>query len=196
MRIMKKIFSVVLALVLMMAMFVSYASAATKADLINAVKNDPILGNYPHVVNAVVNQIDNFDFTAEECDYLLEKFEEAKVIMAAEGDKGETAHEYSDATITAITDLVAEVVTELGYTYTYTPSQKPLHAGDIVFRVYDESGVVLFEYDGDYVKHTDEVAATGGNIGAYVALGGGVAILAVAVFFAIKGKKNVADIEA
>lgn len=197
MRIMKKIFSVALALVLMMAMFVSYASAATKADLINTIKEDPVLSNYPHVVNAVVNQMDNFDFTSDECDYLLRKFDEAKAIMAAEGDKGETAHLYTDETITAVTKLVAEVVTELGYTCTYTDSQKPLHGGDIVFRVFDEDGVVVFEYDGDYVKHTSEAEiSNGGNIGAYAALGGGVAILAVAVFFAVKGKKNVSEIEA
>lgn len=197
MRKMKKIFSVALALVLMMAMFVSSASAATKADLINAIKDDPILGHYDHVVNAVVNQMDNFDFTAEECDYLLDKFEEAKAIMASEGDKGETAHLYSDEAMEAMAKLVAEVVDELGYTHTYVPSQNPLHAGDIVLRVFDENGVVVFEYDGDYVKHTSEVVDTGvGNIGAYAALGGGVAILAIAVFFAVKGKKNVNEIEA
>lgn len=198
MRIMKKkFFAVVLALVLMMAMFVSSASAATKADLISAIQNDDILSNYEHVVNSVVNQMDNFNFTSDECDYLLQKFNEAKAIMAAEGDKGQSAHEYSEETIEAITDLVAEVVTELGYTYTYVPSQNPLHVGDIVFQVFDGNGHIVFEYDGDLVKHTDEMAASNtGKISAFVAVGGGVALLAVAVFFAVKGKKNINEIEA
>lgn len=197
MRRMKKIFAVVLVLVLMMAMFVSPASAATKADLVSAIQNDDILSNYPHIVNMVVNQMDNFNFTSDECDYLLQKFNEAKAIMAVEGDKGQSAHEYSDETIQAITGIAEEVVTELGYTYTYIPSQNPLHAGDIVFQVFDENGHIVFEYDGDLVKHTDEVAASNaGKISAYVAVGGGVAILAVAVFFAIKGKKNIKEIEA
>lgn len=194
----KKISSVVLALVLIAAMFVSSASAATKADLIAAIQNDDILGNYEHVVNSVVNQMDNFDFTSEQCDYLLEKFSEAKAIMAVEGDQGQSAHEYSDETITAITDLVAEVVTELGYTHTYEYTKNnPLHDGDIVFRVYDNNGFVVFEYDGDVVKHTDEaMVSNNGKISAYVAIGGGVALLAVAVFFAIKGRKSINEIEA
>ena len=197
MRIMKKIFAIVLVLVLMMAVFVSPVSAATKADLISAIQNDDILSNYPHVVNSVVNQMDNFNFTSDECDYLLQKFNEAKAIMDAEGDKGQSAHEYSEETIEAITGIVAEVVTELGYTYTYIPSQNPIHAGDIVFQVFDESGHIVFEYDGDLVKHTDEVAGSNvGTISAYIAIGGGVALLAVAVFFAIKGKKSIKEIEA
>lgn len=196
MRIMKKFFAFALALVLMMALFVSPASAATKQDLIDAIKNDEILSNYEYVVNSVVNQMDNFNFTPEQCDYLLVKFDEAKAIMAAEGDKGQSAHEYSDETIVAITDLVAEVVTELGYTHNYIPSKKPLHAGDIVFQVYDANGRIVFEYDGDLVKPTDEIADDSGNIGAFVAMGGGVVLLAVAVFFAVKGKKNIADVEA
>lgn len=196
-RMKKKIFAVVLALVLIMAMFVSPASAATKADLISAIQNDDILSNYPHIVNMVVNQMDNFNFTSDECDYLLQKFNEAKAIMAVEGDKGQSAHEYSDETIQAITSITEEVVTELGYTYTYIPSQNPLHAGDIVFQVFDENGHIVFEYDGDLVKHTDEVAVSNtGKISAYVAVGGGVALLAVAVFFAVKGKKNIKEIEA
>lgn len=193
----KKIFAVALALVLMMAMFVSPVSAATKADLISAIQNDEILSNYPHIVNMIVNQMDNFDFTSDECNYLLEKFNEAKAIMAAEGDKGQSAHEYTDETIEAITAITEEVVTELGYTYAYIPTQNPLHAGDIVFQVYDANGYIVFEYDGDLVKHTDEVATSNaGKISAYVAIGGGVALLAVAVFFAVKGKKNIKEIEA
>lgn len=199
MRIMKKFFAFALALVLMMAVFVSPASAATKQDLVEAIRNDDILSNYEHIVNSVVNQMDNFDFTSEECDYLLEKFNEAKAIMAAEGDKGQSAHEYSEETVVAITDLVAEVVTELGYTYAYLPVEgNPLHPGDQVFQVYDENGYIVFEYDGDLVKHTDEVAvaSNNGNIGAIIAICGGVVLLAVAVFFAVKGKKSIADVEA
>ncbi|MBR5773786.1 MAG: hypothetical protein IKY44_02925 [Clostridia bacterium] len=193
----KKIFAVVLALVLMMAMFVSPASAATKADLIKAVKNDAILGNYPHIINLIVNQMDNFSFTSEQCDYLLEKFAEAQAIVAPEGDKGESAHSYDPVVVEQIVDLVAEVVTELGYTYAYIPSQNPFHVGDFVLQVYDADGVVLFEFDGDYVKHTDEAASSvGADVWAYTALGGGVALIAVAVFFAIKGKKSVNEIEA
>ena len=200
MRIMKKkFFAFALALVLMMAMFVSPASAATKQDLVEAIRNDEILSNYEHVVNSIVNQMDNFNFTSEQCDYLLEKFNEAKAIMAVEGDKGQSAHEYSEETVIAITDLVAEVVTELGYTYAYLPVEgNPLHPGDQIFQVYDDNGYVVFEYDGDLVKHTDEVAvaSNNGNIGAFIAIGAGVVLLAVAVFFAVKGKKSIADIEA
>ena len=200
MRIMKKkFFAFALALVLMMAMFVSPASAATKQDLVEAIRNDEILSNYEHVVNSIVNQMDNFNFTSEQCDYLLEKFNEAKAIMAVEGDKGQSAHEYSEETVIAITDLVAEVVTELGYTYAYLPVEgNPLHPGDQIFQVYDANGHVVFEYDGDLVKHTDEVAvaSNNGNIGAIIAIGAGVVLLAVAVFFAVKGKKSIADLEA
>lgn len=193
----KKIFAAVLALVLMMAMFVSPASAATKADLVNAVKNDSILKNYPHIINLIVNQMDNFNFTSDECDYLLEKFAEAQAIVAPDGDKGESAHSYDPVIVEQITDLVAEVVTELGYTYAYIPSQNPFHVGDFVFQVYDADGIVVFEYDGDYVKHTDAVASTvGANVWAFTALGGGIALIAVAVFFAIKSKKNVNEAEA
>lgn len=200
MRIMKKkFFAFALALVLMMAMFVSPASAATKQDLVEAIRNDEILSNYEHVVNSIINQMDNFNFTSEQCDYLLEKFNEAKAIMAVEGDKGQSAHEYSEETVIAITDLVAEVVTELGYTYAYLPVEgNPLHPGDQVFQVYDANGHIVFEYDGDLVKHTDEVAvaSNNGNIGAIIAIGAGVVLLAVAVFFAVKGKKSIADLEA
>lgn len=200
MRIMKKkFFAFALALVLMMAMFVSPASAATKQDLVEAIRNDEILSNYEHVVNSIINQMDNFNFTSEQCDYLLEKFDEAKAIMAVEGDKGQSAHDYSEETVIAITDLVAEVVTELGYTYAYLPVEgNPLHPGDQVFQVYDANGHIVFEYDGDLVKHTDEVAvaSNNGNIGAIIAIGAGVVLLAVAVFFAVKGKKSIADLEA
>lgn len=200
MRIMKKkVFALVLALVLMMAVFVSPVSAATKQDLVEAIRNDDILSNYEHIVNSIINQMDNFEFTSDQCDYLLAKFDEAKAIMAVEGDKGQSAHEYSEETVIAITDLIAEVVTELGYTYAYLPVEgKPLHPGDQIFQVYDENGYVVFEYDGDLVKHTDEVAtaSNSGNIGAIVAICGGVVLLAVAVFFAVKSKKSIADLEA
>jgi hypothetical protein len=145
----------------------------------------------------IVNQMDNFNFTSEQCDYLLEKFAQAQAIVAADGDKGESAHSYSPVVVEQITDLVAEVVTELGYTYAYIPSQNPFHVGDFVFQVYDADGIVVFEYDGDYVKHTDEAAVpAGSDVWAYTALGGGVVLIAVAIFFAIKSKKNVNQIEA
>ncbi|MBR5272941.1 MAG: hypothetical protein IKU25_06085 [Clostridia bacterium] len=195
---MKKFFVAVLAVVLMMTMFVGSASAATKADLVNKIKNDSIIGNYEHIVNIVVNQMDNFNFTSDECDYLLAKFDEAKAIIeAAGGDKGSSAHSYDPVTIEQIVDIVADVVTTLGYTYEYLPSQNPLHTGDDVFRVYDADGIIVFEFDGDYVKHTGgEVASDNGKIMAGAALGGGVVVLALAVFFAVRSRKNLNETEA
>lgn len=197
---MKKFLAAVLAVVLMMAIFVGPASAATRADLINKIKNDSIIGNYDHIVNLVVNQIDNFNFTSDECDYLLAKFDEAKAIIeAAGGDKGHSAHEYDAVTVEAVVDIVAEVVTTLGYTYEYVAKdQNPLHAGDDIFRVYDADGIIVFEFDGDYVKHTGGVveSSTSGKIIAGSALVGGVVVLALAVFFALRSRKNLNNIEA
>ena len=188
----KRLLALVMTLVLLMsASAVAFsASAATQNELVEILLNDPDLGQYTHVTAAVVNQIDNFNFTSEQCDYLKTKYYEFKeLVLKREAFNSETAHEYDPETVEEAFHFINDVLANLGYTCAYVDKARPLHAGDIIFQVYDANGFIVFEYDGDYVQFTD-VAEEPSNVGAYIALAGGILVLSVALFFAIKGKKR------
>ena len=188
---MKKIFAVVAVLVLVLSMStVAFsASASSKADLTTTLRNDPEVGQYVEAVDKILNQIDNIDLTDEQCDYLLAKFQEFKdIINAHEGFISPEAHAYSAETRSEVMALLNEVVTELGYTSAYVAKAKPVHAGDVVFQVYDDAGSIVFEYDGEYIQFTDTVFTS--NTVEYIAIGVGVVVLAAALFFVVRGRKS------
>ena len=191
---MKKLFAILTAVVLVLSMasvMFTGSAASTKADLLELIKNDPDVSKFQHLVDTVVNQMDNIDLTPAQCEYLETKFYELKEIVNNYGGfTTDKAHEFPKQARDEVVALVEETASELGYTCAIVSKSREFHENDVLLRIYDASGRIVIEYDGDYVQFTDSVAENSGNSVAYIALGACAVLLAAAVLFTVKGNKK------
>ena len=178
---MKRIISIMMVLMIVVGTLAVGVAAATKADLLLEASKSPI---YKYVKVAVENAARTVEITDEQAEQLLPIVK--KAVAAVSADKGPTAangyYIYSQAEIDAVMACIDEACAILGYTYTFYPSGNAKHEADHVFTVYDNTGKLIFQYDGDVVADTD--AATDMNttalfIGGALLLAAGIAGIAV-----------------
>jgi len=151
---MKRTISALIAALLLFTVFAPLTYAATKNDIIGEVKKSVFSR---HLTIQIENMLRSVSLTSEECDQVLIYVKDGLAFVKT--DKGKTSHEYTTEEMDYIVALCAKICNYLGYTYEYVPSKNPKHVNDIVYKVYDKNGKLIFEYDGDLSelpKKTDE----------------------------------------
>jgi len=183
---MKKGIAALLFIVLAFSVFAPFAMAATKDDILGEVKKS-IYKNYLSI--QMENSIRAIPLTAAQGDKLLDIVKRG--IAYLPNTREPSAHAYTEAQMIYILALVDEACTYMGFTYDFKPSANPKHINDIVFRVYDQSGNVVFEYDGDLIKKTDAPANTSqpDSNAVYLVLGSALILLAASGIFISKKAK-------
>ena len=171
------------------------ASAATKDELFEVFYSIPVS---KYIKPLVENAAKNVEITAEQGDELMKIALELKALLPE--DNGPTAQNYysqdgkremfyDSETIAAVMRCIGDACDILGYTYDFTPSPDPKHTRDLVFNVYDETGRMVFSYDGDQIKATGENESNTNYI--YLAIGIALVICAGGIaVFAKKRQKN------
>ena len=173
---MKKIIALLLATVVSLSAFVLPASAATKADLIEAAS---AAAAYKYVKASLENAARSIEVTEAQADQLLPLVQEAAALFPV--DKGPTLHEYGQDTVDAFLDLVDQACAIINYSWTFDGKTNAIHSGDGILRVYDASGKLVYEYDGDYVTDTSGTPSNSTwvvlSIGALISLVAGAAFV-------------------
>ncbi len=178
---MKRFISLMTAIMLIVGVLAIGAAAATKADLLSEAAKSPV---YKYIKVAVENAARTVEITDEQAEQLLPIVK--KAVAAISTDKGPTARNdhdiYTQEEIDAVMACIDEACAILGYSYKFIPSTDPKHRADHVFMVYDNSGKLIFQYDGDVVADTDaasETYTTALFIGGAVLLMAGAAVTVV-----------------
>ncbi len=158
------------------------AFAYTQDDLLNEFKTIPA----SHWVLADIENLNKtMTLTEEQCNALWPILQEVKALLPE--DKGPTVYAgtnhnnagraYDAETVAKVMDYIREAcrITDCSFVTSLVPH--PTHDIDIVFKLYDKSGTLIFEYDGDLVKQTGGSIDTKDNSWMLI---GGVAMLALA----------------
>jgi len=185
---MKKITAALLAIFIAFTIATPFVYAATKNDLLGKAKAT-VFGKYISIASE--NSFRAIPMTAEQGDKLMVILDKALAYLGS--DKGPSAHDYGDEAIAYILTLVAEACDIMECTFDFVPSDNPDHPGDIVFRVFDKNGNIVFRYDGDYPIEKTDSPDDGASANSNLYLIGGLvtALLAAGAFAASKKVKQI-----
>lgn len=173
------------------------ASAYTQEDLLEEFKTIPA----SHWVLADIEELsENMKLTEEQCNALWPILQEVKALVPTDNgpsvyhgsNHGNTGRAYSVEVVAKVLDYIRAACKITGCTFVKTLVPEQTHAIDIVFKLYDSTGKLIFEYDGDLVKYTgsaDGVAATTDS-GSYGLLFAGLAVLVLAAGSAVYAGKR------
>lgn len=185
---MKKIIALVLSTVIALSVLAIGVSATTKADLLTEAAKSPA---YKYVQVAVENAAKTVNITDEQAAQVLPYVQHA--VAALNMDNGPTLW-HKDTNLMYGYDLAAIVEADifavcdiLGYTYTFEDVANAKHAHDIIFKVFNADGKLIFAYDGDLVADTSAASD------ATLYLVAAVALLGLGVTAVILTKKKVND---
>lgn len=178
---MKKIIAIVLSAVIALSVLAIGVSATNKADLLNEAAKAPA---YKYVQVAVENAAKTVEITDEQAAQILPIVQ--NVVAAISADNGPTVVEkpntlkYTWAQTGIVVDGIAQICAILGYTYEFVPVANPVHKGDVILKVYNETGKLVFAYDGDAVADTSAASdATLYLVAAVALLGLGVTAVVI-----------------
>ncbi len=131
--------------------------------------------------------------TEEQCNALWPILQEVKALLPEDNgpsvwhgsNHGNTGRAYDAVVVARVMDHIRAACKITGCTFVKSLVPNPTHDVDIVFKLYDEDGTLIFEYDGDLVKQTGSAEGEGGlsvwllycGIAALV-LAGGASVLA------------------
>ncbi len=192
---MKKRIAVFFAMLVVLAASLSSvltASAYTQEDLLEEFKTIPA----SHwVLDGIENLSKTMELTEEQCNQLWPILQEVKKLVPE--DNGPTVYQgtnhnnggraYSAEVVAKVLDYIREACKITGCTFVKSLVSEPTHGIDIVFKLYNKEGKLIFEYDGDLVKQTGgEVETEDG--GAWLLIGG-VSMLVLAAGAALAGRK-------
>lgn len=171
------------------------ASAYTQDDLLEEFKTIPAA----HWVLADIEQLsENMKLTQEQCDALWPILQEVKALVPEDNgptvymgsNHGNQGRAYSAEVVAQVLDCIRAACKITGCTFVKSLVPEQTHEIDIVFKLYNSDGVLIFEYDGDLVKKTDSAesatvsASEDGNAYGYLfagigalALAGGAAVI-------------------
>lgn len=150
---MKKIISLVVALILALSIPFT-ASAATRDDVLAAVKADMPEAYHELFMGSIENIFAQIETTDEECDKLIEIMD--RFSKTLDLNKGHSIHNYTSEEVDYIYSIVDEICELLDLSYKIVPkSSGELHAGDIKAMIYGPNGELIGELDGDIIKRTD-----------------------------------------
>lgn len=183
---MKKIITLLLAVVLLSATLIP-VSAATEEELLVEFKKISIS---KHLLTEVENLAATYDVTPEQGEKLMPLLKRAQEAFPEdlgpgyrnptgyESYFGEEIYPYSTEQYEIMMDIIAEACDILGFTYEFRDSNLPMHKVDIVFVVRDTEGRIAFEYDGDLIKKLGEVEEEKSSATPYLVGGVSISLLA------------------
>lgn len=161
------------------------ASAYTQDDLLEEFKTIPAA----HWVLADIENLNKtMQLTEEQCDALWPILQEVKALVPEDNgpsvyhgsNHGNTGRAYAAEVVARVLDLIREACKITGCTFVKTLVPEQTHAIDIVFKLYNSEGVLIFEYDGDLVKTTDSAEGTASGFTSSWYLFGGIGVLLLA----------------
>ena len=186
---MKRIIASILMLAVMVSLLSVSAFAVNKSDLLAEAAKSPV---YKYVKVAVENAARNVEVTDEQAAQLLPIVQKAVAIVDKDNGNsvgnGKTAN-YTADQVKGVLECIDEACAILNLHYTFTPAANPEHPGDCVFRVYDATGKMIFDYDGDAVADTAVEESTGSA----VVLASAVVLLVAGLGAAYVAKKRYAS---
>lgn len=147
---MKKLLVMIAVLALSVSAFAFSASAATKEDVVNKVK-DVLSDDYAYLyvvqLETVLNVVNP---SAEVCDQLIALVDKNVGLIE---DKGPSLHEYTQDEIDMLLADFDTAAKALGVTYEFVEVPKGQHAGDLKVIIY-YNGEKITEIDGDAIATT------------------------------------------
>lgn len=198
---MKKIITILLAVVILSAMLVP-VSAATEEELLTEFKKISISR---HLLTEIENLAATYDITPEQGDKLMPLLKRAQEVFPEdlgpgyrnpEGHEsyfGEEIYPYTPEQHNEMMNIITEACDILGFTYDFRDSYLPMHNIDLVFVVRDTDGRVIFEYDGDLIKRLGDVEEEESSSAPYLFGGISVSLLAGVAVAALKFRKKEQD---
>ncbi len=169
------------------------AGAYTQDDLLEEFKTIPA----SHWVLADIENLSKtMTLTEEQCNQLWPILQEVKALVPE--DNGPTVYQgtnhnnggraYSAETVAKVLDCIRAACKVTGCTFVKSLVSDPTHSIDIVFKLYNNEGKLIFEYDGDLVKQTGGAAPEKANSAPLLI--GGVSLLVLAAGAALVASKS------
>ena len=135
------------------------ASAYTQQDLLEEFATIPA----SHYVYADIENLSKtMELTEEQCNQLWPILQEVKALVPTDNgpsvyhgsNHGNTGRAYSAEVVAKVLDNIRAACKITGCTFVKSLVPNPTHDIDIVFKLYDSTGKLIFEYDGDLVEET------------------------------------------
>lgn len=135
------------------------ASAYTQEDLLEEFKTIPA----SHWVLADIENLSrSMRLTEDQCNQLWPILQEVKALVPEDNgpsvyhgsNHGNTGRAYSAEVVAQVLDCIRAACRITGCTFVKTLVPNPTHEIDIVFKLYNSEGVLIFEYDGDLIQQT------------------------------------------
>lgn len=135
------------------------ASAYTQEDLMEEFKTIPashwVLADFENLSKTMT-------LTEEQCNALWPILQEVKALLPEDNgpsvwhgsNHGNTGRAYDAVVVARVMDHIRAACKITGCTFVKSLVPNPTHDVDIVFKLYDKDGILIFEYDGDLVKQT------------------------------------------
>ncbi|MBE6678473.1 MAG: hypothetical protein E7597_06740 [Ruminococcaceae bacterium] len=163
------------------------ASAYTQEDLMEEFKTIPashwVLADFENLSRTM-------RLTEEQCNQLWPILQEVKALLPTDNgptvhagtNNGNTGRMYSAEVVAQVMDHIRAACRITGCTFVKSLVPNPTHEIDIVFKLYDSTGKLIFEYDGDLIKQTgtDVAGSTSTSSPWYLYGGMGALILSLA----------------
>lgn len=196
----KKMLMFLLALSLLISAFggTFSASAYTQQDLLEEFATIPA----SHWVYADIENLSKtMQLTEEQCNQLWPILQEVKALVPTDNgpsvyhgsNHGNTGRAYSAEVVAKVLDHIRAACKITGCTFVKSLVPNQTHEIDIVFKLYDSTGKLIFEYDGDLVKQTgaEEKGLSGAELGMLTAGIGFLLVSAGVAVFLAKRKQTV-----
>lgn len=171
------------------------AGAYTQEDLLKEFQTIPA----SHWVYADIENLSKtMPLTEEQCDKLWPILQEVKALVPEDNgptvyggsNHNDSGRAYSAETVAKVMDCIRAACKVTGCTFVKTLVSDPTHEIDIVFKLYNKEGKLIFEYDGDLVKQTGGAVET--NTGTWLLVAGTVLlVMAAATAIAVKKTRRV-----
>ena len=142
--------------------------------------------------------------TEDQCNQLWPLLQEVKALLPTDNgptvhagtNNGNTGRAYSAEVVARVMDLIRAACRVTGCTFVKSLVPNPTHNMDIVFKLYDSTGKLIFEYDGDLIKQTGtDAAETAASVSPWY-LYGGIGALAVSLAGTVFAGKRVRRVSA
>lgn len=144
------------------------AYAYTQEDLLREFRTIPAA----HWVLAdIENLSETMQLSEEQCDALWPLLQRVKQLVPEDNgpsvfhgrNHNNTGRAYSAEVVAQVLDCIRQACRITGCTFVKSLVPDQTHDIDIVFKLYDSRGKLIFEYDGDLVKRTGGDVSESGN---------------------------------
>ncbi len=172
------------------------ASAYTQEDLMEEFKTIPashwVLADFENLSRSM-------RLTEEQCNELWPLLQEVKALLPTDNgptvhagtNNGNTGRMYSAEVVARVMDLIRAACRVTGCTFVKSLVPNATHSMDIVFKLYDSTGKLIFEYDGDLIKQTGTDVESGASTSLNWYLYGGIGALLISLAGAAFAGKRV-----